>query len=145
MKTVKKAFAIYRIDSFQTKTPMGPREVRLFTKESEIQHELPEEIISQLDNLPVNVFNQAQIFEGTGQVLVQTPRGVFPQPINFLFDSTVQNIQQAFERFDEHMEAEVQRLQSAQQQQPNIQTASADQLRAIEAAQRRSPGGIITP
>ena len=144
MKTVSKAFAIYRVESFQAKTPMGVREVRKFSRESEVVHELPEEVVEQLNK--ISAFNQESLFEGTGQVLAQTQQGVFPHPVNFIFADDVKSVQEAFDRFDEHMEREVQKLQEAQAaQSPGIQRAGADTLRKLDAAARKSPGGILMP
>jgi hypothetical protein len=137
---MQKSFSIYKTDSFQVRTPIGLREVNVHKKVGELSEEVPDQIAAEIDK--IWHFNADLVVEGTGQILVQTPQGVYPQPITFVFDLDVQDAKTAYARFNEHMEKELNRLR-AEQKKESIVKASEGDLKAIDRMAAKS--GLIVP
>lgn len=134
--------AIYEVKQYEVKSPLGPRQVRVHTKSGAIQQEVPDEAANELKG--IREINSDLLIEGVGHILVQTQRGIMPQPIGFPFGPEITTYVQAFEQFDKYLEQQIKRLQEEQQKQ-QIGTASADDLRRIDAAAKRTKTGLITP
>ena len=140
---MKKEFAISEVKMFEVKTPLGPRQVRVYKKVGAVTQEVPDEIAAEIDSM--GFFNKDSYVEGVGQVLVQSQGRVFPQPLSFVFGDEITTFEQAFAAFDKYMNVEVQHLQE-EQKASKIKTATENDLRAIDAARERAQkSGIIVP
>lgn len=142
---MKTNFAIYQVTNYEVKTPLGPRQVRQHTRVGLIKQDIPDEVAAEVAKHPQ--FNSESFFEGVGQVLVQTNRGVFPQPVGFVFGEEVTTFQQAYDKFDEYMQKEIKRLQQeANDQRSALAIAPEGVLRQLDAQREKSTkGGILLP
>jgi hypothetical protein len=141
-KLLEVPFAIYERQSFEVKTPIGPRVVTSLTKIGEYKQNLPKELADEISK--VDAFNRSCMYEGSATVLAQTQYGIQPHQILFLFADDVKTVQQAFDRFDEHMEKEIQR-QEAESSKQKVMAASKSDLAALDSMTRGRKGGIIAP
>ena len=77
--------AVYEVKNYEVKSPLGPRQVRVYTRISTIKEDVPEEVAKELTG--IREINSDCLIEGIGQVLVQNQHGVYPQPVGFTFGS----------------------------------------------------------
>ncbi len=136
--------AVYEVKNYEIKSPLGPRQVRVYTRISIHKEDVPDEVAKELSG--VREINSDILIEGVGQVLVQNQHGVYPQPIGFSFGPEVKNYIEAFEQFDKYMEAHVDHLRKEQQEShQRLSLASEEDLRRIDQVAKQTKSGLIIP
>ena len=126
---------IREVTTYETRTPFGPKRVIVHKKVSEIEEDVPAEVIKQMSGVP-DFGDQDVIVEGIGIVLANSNGQVFPQQYHFRFPSNVTNYTDAFKVFDESLEADAKKRQE-EENRNQIQTASETDLNAINAIAAR--------
>lgn len=141
---MKLEFAVRKVETFEIRTPIGPKRIVIHTKVDTVEDEVPDEIATEIKDVPD--FNDLDvIIEGVGVVLVSAQNGQrFPQPVQFRFPDDVNTKEDAFARFDECMRAEIERQQEEERKsEQSIQTANEMDLEALNSL--LGENGIITP
>jgi hypothetical protein len=116
---MKIKFAIREVKSFETRTPLGPKRISIYTKTGEIEEEIPDDIADDVKEVPD--FASADIIvEGSGLVWIDMGNGQrHPQNVSFRFPDEITTVEQAYERFDEFFKKEIELLQEEEKKARN--------------------------
>ena len=148
-------FAVRSVETFEARTPLGPKRVVVHTKIGEISEEVPDQVAKQIGDVPD--FNTLDVIvEGLGVYLDEMPNGqVAPRTIQFRFPDEIKDKDSAFDNFNQYMNEAIQEREEHQRQaQEAYQKAQASKasqivgatemdLAAINEISRR--GGIVEP
>jgi hypothetical protein len=145
---MKVKLGIFEDKQYTQHGPFAPKTVIVHTKVSEREEEIPDDIAGVIAK--AFFFNADVYCEGVAQIIMQDPEtgAIGRQGVRFILPEEVKDQKTAFDKFDEAVNAFLEKAKEREQNQENhIERASEEDLRLINKIrdQAKKKGRIEIP